>query len=93
MKTKLKLFLNTDSARSGEPETSLRRLFDQRLAEGYELDVIDVTATPQAAEDHRILAIPTLVREHPEPVRRIIGDLTDTEQVAFLLGLLTDSPG
>jgi circadian clock protein KaiB len=51
----------------------------------YELVVIDVLERPQLAEDEKILATPMLVKELPMPIRRIIGDLSDTEKV--LLGL------
>ena len=51
----------------------------------YELEIIDVLEHPQVAEDERILATPTLIKQLPPPLRRVIGDLSDTEKV--LLGL------
>jgi circadian clock protein KaiB len=66
---------------------SLRTICDERLGTEYDLEVIDVIVSPQEAEDHKIIATPTLIRMSPEPIRRIIGDLSDGERVAFGLDL------
>jgi circadian clock protein KaiB len=58
---------------------------ERELDDEYELEVIDVLEKPQLAEDEKILATPTLIKKLPAPVRRLIGDLSDTEKV--LLGL------
>jgi circadian clock protein KaiB len=63
----------------------LRRLIDDLLSGSCELDIIDVLENPQVAEDDKILATPTLVKELPLPQRRIIGDLSDKEKV--MMGL------
>lgn len=55
--------------------------------DGYELKVIDVHKNPQLAEEDRILATPTLVKEYPLPVRKVIGDLSNRERVAWALGI------
>ena len=81
----LKLYITGQTVRSGAAIENLKRIFDNELADQYELIVVDVLEQPQLAEDERILATPTLVKELPEPIRRIIGDLSDREQV--LLGL------
>jgi circadian clock protein KaiB len=52
-----------------------------------EVDVVDLRTHPEVAEAERILATPLLVRVQPEPVRRLVGDLTDTERVLWSLGL------
>lgn len=80
-----KLFVMGQSPRSQRAVANLRRLCEDELRDAYDLDVIDVLERPQAAEDARILATPTLVKELPLPARRVIGDLSDSEQV--LLGL------
>ena len=84
----LKLFITGKSIRSGRAVTNLRRILEKELGKEYELTIIDVLERPQAAEDEKILATPTLIREFPPPVRRIIGDLSDTKQVLLGLELL-----
>ena len=68
--------------------TNLRRICEKELGTDYELVIIDVLERPQVAEDEKILATPTLIKELPLPVRRIIGDLSDTKQVLLGLELL-----
>ena len=87
MRTSLRLYVTGSSPRSQRAITSLRAICDERLGSDYDLEVIDVAASPQEAEDHKIIATPTLVRLIPEPVRRIIGDLSDGDRVAFGLDL------
>ena len=70
---------------------NLKRLCEAHLKGRYTIEVIDLVETPRLAKDDQILAIPTLVRKLPEPVRKIIGDLSNTERV--LVGLdLTPAP-
>lgn len=64
---------------------NLKRLCDQHLAGDYRIEVIDLLKQPQLAQGDQILAIPTLVRRLPEPMKKIIGDLSNTERV--LIGL------
>ena len=64
---------------------NLRRICEQELQGRYELQVIDVLEQPQLAEDEKILATPTLIKQLPPPLRRVIGDLSDKDKV--LLGL------
>ena len=84
----LKLFITGQTIRSGHAITNLRRILEKELGTGYELVIIDVLERPQDAEHEKILATPTLIRESPPPVRRIIGDLSDTKQVLMGLELL-----
>lgn len=81
----IKLYVTGRTPRSQLAITNLRRICDTELKGRYELEVIDVLERPQLAEDEKILATPTVVKELPVPIRRIIGDLSDTERV--LLGL------
>ena len=81
----LKLYIVGQTPRSQRAITNLRRICENVMPDQYELVIIDVLDRPQLAEDEKILATPTLVKELPPPVRRIIGDLSDGEQV--LLGL------
>jgi len=89
----LKLFITGESLRSSRAITNLRRICEDELGTEYELVIIDVLERPQLAEDARILATPTLIKEFPLPVRRIIGDLSDTKQVLRGLELLHQESG
>ncbi len=64
---------------------NLKRLCEEHLAGEYRIEVIDLLKQPQLAQGDQILAIPTLVRKLPEPMKKIIGDLSNTERV--LIGL------
>lgn len=81
----LKLYVTGTTPNSERAIANLKKLFDDDLNLKYELIVIDVLDNPQLAEDNRILATPTLIKELPLPLRRVIGDLSDKEKV--LLGL------
>lgn len=65
--------------------SNLKKICEEHMAGQYRIEVIDLLKNPQLARGDQILAIPTLVRKLPEPVRKIIGDLSDTERV--LVGL------
>ena len=84
----LKLFITGQTINSGHAVANLRRILEKELGTEYELIIIDVLELPQVAEEEKILATPTLIREFPPPVRRIIGDLSDTKQVLLGLELL-----
>jgi circadian clock protein KaiB len=81
----LKLYVTGQTPRSQRAIANIRRICEAELRGAYEMVVIDVLERPQLAEDEKILATPTLVKELPMPIRRIIGDLSDSEKV--LLGL------
>lgn len=81
----LKLYVSGDGPRS---QGAIRRLHE--LSAGHldcEVQVIDVNRHPELAERERILATPALVKESPLPIRRIVGDLTDTPALLLLLDL------
>lgn len=67
---------------------NLKKICEEHLAGQYQIEVIDLLVNPHLAAGDQILAIPTLVRKLPEPVRRIIGDLSNTERVLIGLDLL-----
>jgi len=81
----LKLYVTGSNPRAELAVLNLRRICEQELAGKYDLQIIDVLENPQLAEDEKILATPTLIKQLPPPLRRVIGDLSDTEKV--LLGL------
>ena len=64
---------------------NLKKICQEHLAEKYNIEIIDLVRNPQLARKDQILAIPTLVRNLPQPIKKIIGDLSNTEKV--LLGL------
>jgi circadian clock protein KaiB len=65
----------------------LRRLCEKYLSGRYRLDVIDLMADPNLAQRDQIIAIPTLVRHMPEPIKRVIGDLSNSKRVLTRLGI------
>jgi circadian clock protein KaiB len=87
----LRLFIAGDSPKSRLALQNLERLCERHLAGRYKIEVIDLVKRPELAKAHQILAIPTLVRELPEPIKRVIGDLSDESKA--LLNLDLDSLG
>ena len=81
----LRLYVAGQSPKSLTAFANLKQLCELHLAGKYRIEVIDLVKKPQLARDDQIIAIPTLVRRLPPPIRKIIGDLCDTEQT--LLGL------
>lgn len=81
----LRLYVAGQSIKSITAFANLKRLCEEHLAGRYTLVVIDLLETPQLAAGEQIVAIPTLVRRLPEPIRRIVGDLSNTEKA--LVGL------
>ncbi len=81
----LRLYITGQTSKSECAIAHLRNICERELGGEYELTIIDVLERPQLAEDEKILATPTLIKELPPPLRRIIGDLSNTEKV--LLGL------
>lgn len=90
---RLTLYVAGQTTRSLAAIANLRRLGEAHFAGRYELRVIDVADDPDAAERARILTTPTLVKEQPEPVRRVTGDLSDGRKVLLGLALDPDSEG
>ena len=81
----LRLYVAGATAKSVAALANLRRLCETHLAGRYEIEVVDLLVNPKLAAGDQILAVPTLVRKFPEPIRKIIGDLSDEERV--LVGL------
>ena len=87
----LRLFVTGTTPRSVRAISNLRRLCDERLGGKYSLEVIDIYQSPHTAKEHQIVAVPTLIKVLPLPLRRIIGDLADLERVLAGLDLLSDT--
>ena len=84
-KWQLRLYIAGNTPKSIAALTNLKKYCEQHLSNRYEIEVIDLLVNPQLAAGDQILAIPTLVRKMPVPVRKIIGDLSNEEKV--LVGL------
>ncbi len=81
----LRLYVAGQTPRCVTAFANLKKICEEHLAGQYQIEVIDLLQNPKLAQGDQILAIPTLVRKLPEPVRKIIGDLSNTERV--LVGL------
>jgi circadian clock protein KaiB len=84
-KFSLTLYVTGQTPRSEKAIMNLQRICAEELKGHYKMTVVDVLEQPQLAEEQKILATPTLVKELPPPLARVIGDLSDTEKV--LVGL------
>jgi circadian clock protein KaiB len=84
-KWNLRLYVAGQTPKSLVALANLRRICDEHMNGQYDIEVIDLMENPQLAQRDQIVAIPTLVRELPSPLKRIIGDLSNTERV--LVGL------
>jgi circadian clock protein KaiB len=80
-----RLYVTGSSTRSLRAIANLKKLCDEYLSESYELQVIDIYKNPQIARDEQIIAAPTLVRHLPQPLRRFVGDPSNTRKL--LVGL------
>lgn len=81
----LRLYVTGMTPRSTQAVATIKSVCEEHLAGRYDLEVIDIYQNPVLARDEQIIAAPTLVKKLPAPLRRLIGDLSDTERV--LLGL------
>ena len=84
----LRLYVAGQTSKSMTAFANLKNICEEHLAGRYQIEVVDLLKNPKLARGDQILAIPTLVRKLPEPVRKIIGDLSDTERVLIGLDLL-----
>jgi circadian clock protein KaiB len=90
----LRLYIAGQTPKSVTALANLKRICDEHLAGRYSIEVVDLLKNPQLARGDQILAIPTLIRKLPEPLKRIIGDLSNTERALVGLDLKpTDSTG
>lgn len=85
---RLRLYIAGKTTRAETALQNLERMCEEHLAGCYSIEVIDLLKTPTLAAGDQILAVPTVVRKVPEPMRRIIGDLSDQERVLVGLDIL-----
>jgi circadian clock protein KaiB len=81
----LRLYVAGQTPKSITAFVNLKKICEEHLAGKYRIEVVDLVKNPQLAQGDQIVAIPTLVRKLPEPIRKIIGDLSNTDRV--LVGL------
>jgi circadian clock protein KaiB len=81
----LRLYIAGDSPKSRSALANLRRLCETHLGRDYNIEVVDLKTRPELAKADQILALPTLIRKIPEPMKRVIGDLSNAERA--LVGL------
>ena len=86
----LRLYVTGRSPKCVRAIGNLRRVCEEHLAGRYHIEVVDLLEDPRLAADDQILAVPTVVRKLPEPIRKIVGDLSDTDRL--LVGLQLRPP-
>jgi circadian clock protein KaiB len=89
---KLRLFVTGSTPRSARAIENMRKICEANLNGRYDLEVVDVYEHPEATRELQVIATPTLVKILPEPLRRIIGDLSNTEKVLAGLNLMPLKP-
>lgn len=89
----LRLYVAGQTPKSVAAFANLKKLCEEHLPGRYTIEVIDLVKQPQLAAGDQIVAIPTLVRKLPEPLRRIVGDLSNTERTLVGLQLCSSKPG
>jgi circadian clock protein KaiB len=83
----LRLYVTGSTPQSSRAIENLKRLCEARLKDRYELTVVDLYETPEAARSEQVICAPTLVKQLPPPVRRLIGDLSNTHRVLLALDI------
>jgi circadian clock protein KaiB len=81
----LRLYIAGTTPQSVKAITNLKKVCEESLQDRYTLEIIDIYQQPQLAEDEQIIAVPTLIKKLPSPLKRLIGDMSNTEHV--LIGL------
>ena len=88
----LRLFVTGSTSRSQQAIQNLKQICEEHLQGRYKLEVIDVSKDPAQARQHQILAVPTLLKELPPPLRKIVGDLSEKEKVLEGLDIRPQGP-
>lgn len=91
-KVHLRLYVAGQTPKSLAAIANLKRLCEEHLAGSYVIEVVDLQVTPQLAAGDQIVAVPTLIRRLPPPLRRVIGDLSNAERVLVGLDILPRAP-
>jgi circadian clock protein KaiB len=89
----LRLYVAGQTPKSLQAFANLKKICEEHLEGKYRIEIVDLLENPKLARGDQILAIPTLVRKLPPPIRKIIGDLSDTEKVLVGLDIKPDTRG
>ena len=84
---KLRLYVAGQTPKSLTAFANLKRICEEHLAGRYQIEVIDLLKQPELAQMDQIIALPTLVRKLPEPIKRVVGDLSNSERVVVGMNL------
>ena len=87
----LRLCISGMTPRSRRALANLKKLCEQHLGGRYELEVIDLYQQPELAAGHQVIATPTLIKTVPSPMRRVVGDLSNTRSVILRLGIAIEN--
>ena len=85
----LRLYVSGSSGRSLQAVHNLKKICEEHLPDEYDLEVIDIYENPTAAREEQIIAAPTLVKKLPEPIRKFVGDLSNTQKILVGLDIYT----
>ena len=88
----LRLYVTGSSARSLQAVQNLKTICEQHFPDDYDLEIIDIYENPTAARDEQIIAAPTLIKKLPEPLRRFVGDLSNTQRILVGLDIYKRQP-
>ena len=88
----LKLYITGMTRRSQEALRNIKKIMHDNFGDNYELEVIDIYQQPTLAKDDQIIAVPTLIKKLPAPLRRLIGDLSQEDRIILGLDLKSKSP-
>lgn len=89
----LRLYISGNTISSGKAIVNLRRFCETHLKDRYDLEVVDIVLHPERAATDQVIALPTLVRSKPLPLRRFIGDLSDTQRLLDGMEVGFEGPG
>ena len=89
---KLRLYVAGQTPKSLTALANLQRLCEEHLAGRYHIEVVDLVKHPHLAQNDQIFALPTLVRKLPEPIKRIVGDLSDSQRVLVGMEIAESAP-
>jgi circadian clock protein KaiB len=92
VKFRLQLYISGATPRSAQAIANIKAISENRLQGRYDLEVIDAGQQAALARDQQIVVLPTLIKHLPLPIRRMIGDLSDTDRVLLGLGLALEEP-
>ncbi|NWJ48384.1 MAG: thiol-disulfide isomerase [Chloroflexi bacterium] len=89
----LRLFVTGTTPKSAQAIQNIQRICEEHLQGRYKLEVIDIYQQPEKAKEAQIVAVPTLIKQLPLPLRKVVGNLSDVERVVAGLGLQMENPG